>query len=201
MRKVSKKYSIGLDIGVSSVGWACLTNDFRIPKYNGKYAIGVREFESADTAEERRIQRGTRRRYNRRIRRIQLLQQVLSPLFMDDPTFFISTEEKEKHFWRNSNQFEQRSLSETLKSLGINPKKYPTIYHLRHDIIEHPEIKFHPRLLYLALHNLVKFRGHFLNENMSWLDNSSQEPLHEKIYTFLTELNNHFEHVEELTIK
>src|SRR5690625_6814954 len=120
-------YSIGLDIGVASVGWACMTEEFRIPRYNGRYAIGVREFESAETAEERRIHRGTRRRYNRRIKRIQLLQQTISPLFEDDPSFFIETEEKEKHFWRNSNKFEHNTLSETLTHLGKNSRIYPTI--------------------------------------------------------------------------
>src|SRR5690625_1780500 len=153
MRKVSKKYSIGLDIGVSSVGWACLTPDFRIPKFNGRYAIGVREFESADTAEARRIQRGTRRRYNRRIKRIQLLQQTLSPIFNNNPDFFMKTDAKEQHFWRNNNQFEHNSLSEVLKDIGEDTKKYPTIYHLRNSILK-DDVRFDPRLIYLALHNL-----------------------------------------------
>lgn len=194
-----QKYSIGLDIGVASVGWACMTPDFRIPKYNGRYAIGVREFESAETAETRRIQRGTRRRYNRRIRRIQLLQQTLSPLFIDDPGFFIATDEKEKHFWRQSNQFEHNSLSETLKKLGLSPRKYPTIYHLRHAIVKNVDQKFHPRLIYLALHHLVKYRGHFLNKNMSWLDVNNEDPLHEKVYQFFKELDKHYYDNESIT--
>ena len=173
MRKVSKKYSIGLDIGVSSVGWACLTPDFRIPKYNGRYAIGVREFESANTAEERRIQRGTRRRYNRRIKRIQLLQQTLAPLFNHDPNFFMKLEANEEHFWRNNNQFENKSLSEVLTSIGKNPKMYPTIFHLRNALL-HEDKEFDPRLVYIALHNLVKYRGHFLNEHMDWVSSSSE---------------------------
>src|SRR5690625_584404 len=108
-----------------------MTDEFRIPKFNGRYAIGVREFEAAETAEATRIRRGTRRRYNRRIKRIQILQQTLHPLFQEDPGFFIETEEKEKHFWRNSNQFENNTLSETLTYLGKNARTYPTIYHLR----------------------------------------------------------------------
>lgn len=187
---MKRKYSIGLDIGVGSVGWACMTPDFRIPKFNGRYAIGVREFESAETAESRRIQRGTRRRYNRRIRRIQLLQQTLSPLFKNDPNFFIQNDEEEKHFWRHSNQFENNSLSETLQKLGKNKRYYPTIYHLRHDLIQNTK-EFHPRLIYIAIHNLVKFRGHFLNENMTWNRNDNDEDLLDLLKEFFIELEVH----------
>ena len=145
------KYSIGLDIGVSSVGWACMTKDYSIPKFNGRYAMGVREFESAKTAEERRIQRGTRRRYNRRIKRIQLLQKTLSPLLVSDKDFFYTNNEKEIHFWNNSNDFENNSLSEILTSLGENKRKYPTIYHLREALMTENR-EFHPKLIYLGLH-------------------------------------------------
>lgn len=187
---MKRNYSIGLDIGVSSVGWACMTPDFRIPRYNGRYAMGVREFESAETAEVRRVQRGTRRRYNRRIRRIQLLQQTLSPLFQNDPGFFIQNDEKEKHFWRHSNRFENNSLSETLERLGKNKRHYPTIYHLRNALIQRDQ-KYHPRLIYLAIHNLVKFRGHFLNENMTWNTKDSNNDLSDMLKDFFIELEAH----------
>jgi len=177
MNSKQQSYSIGLDIGVASVGWSCLTSDFRIPKFNGRHAIGVREFESAQTAENHRIQRGTRRRYNRRLRRIQLLQQIIDPLFKNDPEFLILNSKESKHFWRHSNKFENNSLSETLKYLDENPRKYPTIYHLRHALVEQDK-QFHPRLIYLALHNLIKYRGHFLNENLTWTSSGSDSLEH-----------------------
>lgn len=193
---MKRPYSIGLDIGIASVGWACMTPDFRILRTNGRYAMGVREFESAETAEVRRIQRGTRRRYNRRIKRIQLLQQTISPLFYDDPGFFIKTGENEKHFWRQSNQFENNSLSETLRHLEKNRRKYPTIYHLRHALITEDK-KFHPRLIYLALHNIVKFRGHFLNENMVWNNNENSESLQQLLIELFNELEKHIENIKK----
>lgn len=147
--------------------------------------MGVREFDSAKTAEETRLQRGTRRRYNRRIRRIQLLQQTIEPLFKGIPGFFI--QHQEKHFWRNSNDFENNSLSETLKDLNQNPKSYPTIYHLRDTLIKRKE-KTHPRLIYLALHHLTKYRGHFLNENMTWTSNKVEKPLSIQLKDLFTEL-------------
>lgn len=190
MRFMSRKYSIGLDIGVASVGWACMTSDFRIPKYNERYAIGVREFEAADTAEERRIQRGTRRRYNRRIKRIQLLQQSLEALLQQHPNFLMKTEATEKHFWRNNNQFENRSLSEVLADLGENTRKYPTIFHLRQALLSENK-PFDSRLIYIVLHNLVKYRGHFLNENMEWNNSSNNETtidLTKEYFSILTNL-------------
>lgn len=184
------EYSIGLDIGVGSVGWACITPEFELLKYQGRLAIGSREFTAAKTAEERRVQRGTRRRYNRRIKRIQLLQQSMEPLFHNDPTFFIQHEENEKHFWRNSNHFRSNTLSETLKLLGKNSRTYPTIYHLRHDLISTKK-KFNPRLIYLALHHLTKFRGHFLNENMKWSSAGKSESIIEHLNTYFNLLSEH----------
>ena len=39
--------------------------------------------------------------------------------------------------------------------------KYPTIYHLRKALMESDE-KFDPRLVYLAIHHIIKYRGNFL---------------------------------------
>src|SRR5699024_4682178 len=116
-----------------------------------------------------------------RIKRIQLLQQTLSPLFYNNSDFFIKTDETEKHFWRNNNQFENKSLSQVLIDLGEPPRKYPTIFHLRKALLEEDRL-FDPRLIYLALHNLVKYRGHFLNENMEWKSTSENEKNVDLIY-------------------
>lgn len=150
-------YSIGLDIGTTSVGWACINEQHEILRYQNKWAIGVREFEAAQTAETTRQKRQTRRRYNRRKKRIQLVQQLFSAYVPTD--FFGATDSL--HFWKNDNQFEQRTLSQVLKELRINPKKIPTIYHLRKLLMEGPKQDI--RLIYLAIHNLIKYRGHFLN--------------------------------------
>src|SRR5690625_7478645 len=108
-----------------------MTSGYRIPKFNGKYAMGVREFETAQTAEERRLQRGTRRRYNRRTKRIQLLQRTLAPLFLREPDFFHVSNKQEINFWKNSNDSENNRLRETITYLEESKRKSPTIYHLR----------------------------------------------------------------------
>lgn len=58
-----ENYNIGLDIGTTSVGWA-VVNDAtnKVMRKGGKALWGVRLFDSAVTAEDRRAKRGTRRR-------------------------------------------------------------------------------------------------------------------------------------------
>ncbi|MCL1948969.1 MAG: type II CRISPR RNA-guided endonuclease Cas9 [Turicibacter sp.] len=46
-------------------------------------------------------------------------------------------------------------------------KAYPTIYHLRKRLVENPE-QADLRLVYLALHHLLKFRGHFVNQGQEF---------------------------------
>ena len=93
---MQKDYSIGLDIGTSSVGWAVVNSDtyeiikkktiqnnFNLntgeetKKFSRKALWGVRLFEEAKTATDRRMARSTRRRYDRRRKRIKLLQDGL----------------------------------------------------------------------------------------------------------------------------
>lgn len=42
-------------------------------------------------------------------------------------------------------------------------QKYPTIYHLRQALMTEKR-QFDLRLVYLAIHHLVKYRGHFLSD-------------------------------------
>jgi len=54
-------------------------------------------------------------------------------------------------------------------------KDYPTIYHLRKKLCESDE-KADPRLIYLALHHIVKYRGNFLYEGQELhLESSNKE--------------------------
>ena len=83
-------YSIGLDIGTSSVGWAVIDNNFKLLKKGNKNMWGSRLFETAETAANRRENRSTRRRYNKRRERIRLLQELMANMVLSvDPTFFI----------------------------------------------------------------------------------------------------------------
>ena len=67
-------YYLGLDIGTDSVGWAVTDENYQIIKRKGKALWGVRLFDSAKTAEERRSYRTARRRIERRKQRLNWLQ-------------------------------------------------------------------------------------------------------------------------------
>lgn len=172
-------YTLGLDIGTNSVGWAVYDNDSNdVPAFRGRSAFGTVTFDSAETAEATRLKRNARRGYRRRVRRIQLLQELFTPI-INDIEFFRITEQK--HPWTSTNNFENRTLSEVLLEVGYTKeevnRRYPTIYHLRKDLLNSDK-EFDLRLVYLTIHNLVKYRGHFLLKGVDWkerdVENSSE---------------------------
>lgn len=172
-------YNIGLDIGTGSVGWCLTDNNGHLLKINRKgdngktyrnSAWGVRLFASADTAADCRIKRSTRRRYNRRRTRIIELRKIMSDMIMPiDLNFYARLDEA--FLWN-----EDKSDKAKAPFLLFNDKelydikyykKYPTIYHLRKYLLETKE-KADPRFIYLALHHMMKYRGHFLYEGQTF---------------------------------
>ena len=92
------KYYIGLDIGTNSVGWAVTDENYNILKRKGKRMWGIRLFEGANTAADRRSFRAGRRRLQRRKQRIYLLQELFAKeMQKTDPTFFIRLNESRLH--------------------------------------------------------------------------------------------------------
>ena len=73
-----KEYYIGLDMGTNSVGWAVTDEEYNLCKFKKKSMWGVRLFEEAETAKERRLKRSARRRLERKKQRIDLLQEIPS---------------------------------------------------------------------------------------------------------------------------
>ena len=90
-----QEYSIGLDIGTTSVGWAAIDcKNFKVIRKGNQKLWGVRLFDEAITAESRRTARGTRRRYDRRRARIKLLQEEFNKeINKVDPNFFTKHKE------------------------------------------------------------------------------------------------------------
>ena len=86
-----KKYFLGLDIGTNSCGWAVTDEEFNILRAKGKHGHkmwGVRLFEEASTAAERRVKRTNRRRLDRRKLKIMWLNEIFAPqLSKVDPKF------------------------------------------------------------------------------------------------------------------
>ena len=191
----NKKYTISLDIGTASVGWAVL-EDFALSQgkrrvttlsQNGKTTKrirtnlwGARLFDSAITAEDRRLKRGQRRRILRRAARIKYLKDIFAQAIAPfDPQFFTRLEESflqdhltstadksiPKHVYPLFNNIPGQG--ETYTSEPDYYHQYPTIYHLRHRLMTDPT-QADLRLVYLAIHHIVKFRGHFVNQGQDF---------------------------------
>ncbi|MBQ2777648.1 MAG: type II CRISPR RNA-guided endonuclease Cas9, partial [Peptococcaceae bacterium] len=129
---------------------------------------GVRLFETADTAEDRRMFRTNRRRLARRNWRIELLQGIFADeINKIDDGFYLRMKESR---YLPEDKLDKHGKQPLLPyALFVDSaytdkeyhKDFPTIYHLRKYLMETedtPDI----RLVYLALHHMMKHRGHFL---------------------------------------
>lgn len=160
-------YNVGLDIGTKSVGWAVTDLEGKLQKFRKKNMMGVRLFEVASTAENRRINRNTRRRYERRKLRIECLKKMFAPLILPiDKDFFARLDEA--FLWREDKTIKSKHILFADENFTDQDfyKEYQTIYHLRKFLVETDE-KADPRFIYLALHHMIKYRGNFLEEGKS----------------------------------
>ena len=186
----NKKYNIGLDIGTNSVGWAVVeSGQQKIIKKGGKALWGVRLFDAASTAKDRRLKRSIRRRYDRRRQRIKLLQEefaneinkVDSNFYKKLQDSFISPNDKNNSKTELTDFDKFNIFSNNIRNKINNiseEKKYPTIYHLRNALVNSKDKK-DIRLVYLAIHHIIKYRGNFLYENSNF--NVNNINLKEKI--------------------
>ena len=84
-----EKYYLGLDMGTSSVGWAVTDENYNILRAKGKDLWGIREFEEAEGAVDRRSKRVSRRRRQRQQVRIGLLKSFFADAIdAVDPNFY-----------------------------------------------------------------------------------------------------------------
>lgn len=196
----NKNYSIGLDIGTNSVGWAVITDDYKVPskklkilgntdkRFIKKNLIGALLFDEGTTAEARRLKRTARRRYTRRKNRLRYLQEIFaeemnkadSSFFhrLDD-SFLIPEDKRESKY----------PIFATLAEEKEYHKQFPTIYHLRKQLADSKE-KADLRLIYLALAHMIKYRGHFLYEDTFDIKNNDIQ----KIFSeFISIYDNTFE--------
>ena len=157
-----KKYYLGLDIGTNSVGWAVTDPSYNLEHFRKKDMWGIRLFEQAETAAERRMKRTNRRRLQRRNQRIDLLQELFSEeMAKTDPTFFLRMNESRLHIEDKSIKVKYPLFTDDDYTDIDFYNKYPTMYHLRKELME-SSVPHDIRLVYLALHHIIKYRGHFL---------------------------------------
>ncbi len=161
---MDKEYNIGLDIGSSSIGFTAINDDNQVIRAKGKNVIGVRLFDEGKPASERRGFRATRRRLNRRKWRLNLLREIFEPyIYPIDRSFFM----RQKYSNQSKQDPNQKIVFKDIlfsdKTDADFYRQYPTIYHLRYALMTEDR-QFDLREIYLAIHHIVKYRGHFLDE-------------------------------------
>ena len=156
LRNCSGPYNIGLDMGTGSVGWAVTDGQGKLLHFKKQPTWGSRLFDSAQPASEARVHRGQRRRYVRRRWRLDLLQALFAnEMEQVDPGFF----DRLNH----SRTIEGDPIFTASFTKADYYDRFPTIYHLRAYLMEADE-QADLRLIYLAIHNIVKHRGNFLRQ-------------------------------------
>lgn len=191
------KYYIGVDIGTNSVGWAVIDENGNLLKKGKHHLWGSRLFDQAQTAQNRRNYRSSRRRYNKRRQRIGLLRLIMSDMVLEvDSSFFIRLEkttfldkEDKKAILKDNYKMNYNLFCDEDYNDKDYFKVYPTIYHLRKKLCESDE-KADPRLIYLALHHIVKYRGNFLYEGQELhLEPSNKEEDLKILFNMLSKNN------------
>lgn len=166
---MGRDYYLGLDMGTASVGWAVTDENYNLLRAKGKDLWGIREFETAEGGIARRQNRISRRRRQREQVRIGLLQSYFADeIDKVDPNFYQRLENSKYHL-------EDKDDAVKTKNALFNDadytdkeyyQQYPTIFHLRSELIDNAE-PHDVRLVYLALLNMFKHRGHFLNASLN----------------------------------
>lgn len=197
---MKKGYSIGLDIGTNSVGWAVITDDYKVPSkkmkvlgntdkyFIKKNLIGALLFDEGTTAKDRRLKRTSRRRYTRRKNRLLYLQEIFSKeMSKVDSSFFHRLDDS--FLIPEGKRGSKYPIFATLAEEKEYHKQFPTIYHLRKQLADSKE-KADLRLIYLALAHMIKYRGHFLYEESFDIKNNDIQKIFNE---FISIYNNTFE--------
>lgn len=168
-----KEYYLGLDLGTSSVGWAVTDKSYKLMRAKGKDLWGIRLFEEAETAAGRRTNRVARRRRQRETARIGLLKEYFADAIAEvDSSFYERLEESKYHIEDKKVKGRFSVFADKKYTDKDYYKEYPTIYHLRMELINNNK-PHDVRLIYLALLNMFKHRGHFLNAGLKAEENGS----------------------------
>lgn len=141
-------YTLGLDLGITSIGWALID-----PANNRLVDMGVRLFEQANAAADSRKNRSARRN----IRRKAWRKKQVKNAFVDFGLL-------------NKEDFENPDFCNfTINNGLIKKPKDQTVQHLRLRALNE---KVTTRELFLALYNIAQTRGHFLLETVNFESDS-----------------------------
>lgn len=145
---------LGITVSSDQIGWAITNPKYELERVSRKDLWGVRLFDKAETAENRRLLRSSRRMNDRKKRRLQYLKDIFQDeIDQVDPNFLEQLKE---------NRFNQEDRTiEFNFDTDMYRDQFPTIYHLRKYLMETKE-KPDIRLVYLVFSKFMKNRGHFL---------------------------------------
>lgn len=163
---MSEKYFVGLDMGTSSVGWAVTDEHYHLLRRKGKDLWGARLFDEAKTSAARRVSRVSRRRLARQRARIGWLKELFRPYLDEKDPGFLQRLEESRFFLEDKTEKQPYALfSDNDFTDKDYYKKYPTIFHLRKELLESKD-PHDVRLVFLAILNMYAHRGHFLNPEL-----------------------------------
>lgn len=161
-RIIKDDYYLGLDIGTESIGYAVTNEEYKVLKFNGKSMWGSRLFDEASTAKDRRTFRCNSRRLKRRRWRIELLQELFAEEISKVDMGFFQRLNESALFQEDKASGEKYSLFNDNGYTDIEfYDEFKTIYHLRKELLQ-GNMEYDVRLVYLAIHHILKNRGHFL---------------------------------------
>lgn len=182
---MDKKMYVGIDMGTNSVGMAVTDENYNLYRVKGKDFWCSRLFSEANTAVERRTNRIARRRRQREVARLGVLRELFSEeINKVDAGFFQRLDESKYHLEDRDTQQPYALFADS----GYTDKEYyndyPTIFHLRNELLHPTKEEYDVRLVYLAIANMFKHRGHFLNDT---LDVEKITSSAEEVYQLLVE--------------
>lgn len=189
MKNFNDDYYAGFDIGTDSVGYAVADTDYNLCKFKGNAMWGVDLFEESNSAAERRTLRSARRRGLRKRNRIEWLQMLFDEeISKVDNAFYQRLKESCLYLDDKSSNVPYAVFADGNYTDKEFHTDYPTIYHLRKELIKSSQ-PHDIRLVYLALHHIIKHRGHFLFDNMGsdFESESSFEALFDDLKLYLKE--------------
>ncbi|MGN0170680.1 MAG: type II CRISPR RNA-guided endonuclease Cas9 [Lachnospiraceae bacterium] len=178
--KEQKEYFLGLDMGTNSVGWAVTDLQYNLLRAKGKDMWGIREFDEALPAADRRSHRASRRNRQREQVRIGLLKSYFEDAVnQEDPNFY---QRMENSFFKVGDKDAQiEGVNAIFNDRNYKDadyyRDYPTIFHLKMDLINEKVSvdERYARKVYLAVLNSFKRRGHFLNSSLSGEASENQD--------------------------
>lgn len=161
-------YYVGLDIGTNSVGWAVTDPLYNLKRKKGHRMWGSRLFDEGETAQKRGAKRRSIRGKNRKKDRLAILEELFAEeIYKVDPAFFQRL--KESRYYKEDKSDNVTGRYFLFNDKGFTDKdynqQYQTIYHLRKELLNKPAEDI--RLLFLAIHHIIKKRGHFLLEGQN----------------------------------